>query len=63
MPAFDLIKAVMCDPFAGIGRPGPFKYISPGVWSRRAAQEYRAVSLVRDERIDFLQARYHYSSA
>jgi toxin YoeB len=60
MRAFDLIEAVMRDPFAGIGKPEPLKYLSPGVWSRRLTQEHRLVYLVRDDRIDFLQARYHY---
>jgi toxin YoeB len=58
--AFDLIDAIMRDPFNGIGKPEPLKYLMPGVWSRRLTQEHRIVYLVRDEQIDFLQARYHY---
>jgi len=58
--AFDLVEAVMRDPFTGIGKPEPLKYLSPGTWSRRLTQEHRLVYLVRDDRIDFLQARYHY---
>jgi toxin YoeB len=58
--AFDLIEAVLRDPFKGIGKPEPLKYLSPGVWSRRLTQEHRIVYLVRDDRIDFIQARYHY---
>ena len=58
--AFDLIEAIMRDPFAGIGKPEPLKYLATGTWSRRLTQEHRLVYLVRDERIDFLQARYHY---
>lgn len=58
--AFDLIEAIMRDPFTGIGKPEPLKYLAPGVWSRRLTQEHRLVYLVRDDRIDFLQARYHY---
>jgi len=60
MRAFDLIEAVMRDPFTGIGKPEPLKYFSPGVWSRRLTQEHRLVYLIRDDRIDFLQVRYHY---
>jgi toxin YoeB len=59
--AFDLIEAILRDPFGGIGKPEPLKYLSPGAWSRRLTLEHRLVYLVRDERIDFLQARYHYS--
>ncbi len=58
--AFDLIEAILRDPFAGTGKPEPLKYLAPGAWSRRLTQEHRIVYLVRDERIDFLQARYHY---
>lgn len=58
--AFDIIKAILRDPFSGIGKPEPLKYVAPGVWSRRLTQEHRIVYLVREKRIDFLQARYHY---
>jgi toxin YoeB len=56
----DLVEAIMCDPFSGIGKPEPLKYLASGAWSRRLSQEHRIVYLVRDDRIDFLQARYHY---
>jgi toxin YoeB len=58
--ALDLIEASLRDPFLGIGKPEPLSYLAPGAWSRRLTQEHRIVYLVRDERIDFLQARYHY---
>ncbi|MCX6024738.1 MAG: Txe/YoeB family addiction module toxin [Chloroflexi bacterium] len=55
-----LVEAIVRDPFAGIGKPEPLKYLAPGTWSRRLTQEHRVVYLVRGARIDFLQARYHY---
>lgn len=58
--AFDLIESVMRDPFVGIGKPEPLKYLLAGAWARRLTQEHRIVYLVSTERIDFLQARYHY---
>ena len=58
--AFTLIEAVLRDPFSGIGKPEPLKYLGSGVWSRRLSQEHRLVYRVSAERIDFLQARYHY---
>ena len=58
--AFDLIEAVMREPFVGIGKPEPLKYLLAGAWSRRLTQEHRIVYLVSEERVDFLQARYHY---
>ncbi len=57
---FDLIEAILRDPFDGIGKPEPLKYLALGTWSRRLTQEHRLVYLVREGRIDFLQARYHY---
>lgn len=56
----ELVEAVLRDPFTGIGKPEPLKYLAPGTWSRRITQEHRIVYLVREDRIDFLQARYHY---
>jgi toxin YoeB len=58
--ALDLVEAILRDPFQGIGKPEPLKYLASGCWSRRLTQEHRIVYLVRDDRIDFLQARYHY---
>ncbi|MGD0575845.1 MAG: Txe/YoeB family addiction module toxin [Anaerolineales bacterium] len=56
-----LVKTILRDPFTGIGKPEPLKYFpASGAWSRHITQEHRIVYLVRDERIDFLQARYHY---
>jgi toxin YoeB len=58
--AFDLIDAVLRDPFTGIGKPEPLKYLLAGCRSRRVTQEHRLVYRVSERRIDFLQARYHY---
>lgn len=58
--AFQLIEAVLRDPFDGIGKPEPLKYLAPGTWSRRLTREHRIVYLVSEDRIDFLQACYHY---
>jgi toxin YoeB len=58
--AFDLIEAILREPFEGVGKPEPLKYLTPGAWSRRLTQEHRIVYLVRNDQIDFLQARYHY---
>jgi len=55
-----LIEAVMRDPFQGIGKPEPLKFLGSGVWSRRITQEHRLVYVVGQNRIDFVQGRYHY---
>jgi toxin YoeB len=57
---FDLVEAVMRDPFHGVGKPEPLRYMLTGCWSRRVTQEHRLVYRVSDDRIDFLQTRYHY---
>lgn len=58
--ALDIIEATMRDPFGGIGKPEPLKYLAAGAWSRRLTEEHRIVYLISADRIDFLQARYHY---
>jgi len=58
--AFELIEGILRDPFTGIGKPEPLKYVLAGCWSRRLTQEHRLVYRVSGQRIDFLQARYHY---
>ena len=56
----DLVKAALRDPFVGIGKPEPLKYVLAGCWSRRITQEHRLVYRVSGTRLDFLQAKYHY---
>lgn len=58
--SLELVEAIMRDPFAGIGKPEPLKHVLSGAWSRRLTQEHRIVYVVKDDRIEFLQARYHY---
>ena len=58
--ALTIVEAALREPFSGIGKPEALKYLGPGVWSRRLSQEHRIVYLVRSDRVDFLQARYHY---
>jgi toxin YoeB len=55
-----LVEAVMRDPFDGIGKPEPLKYLGSDVWSRRITQEHRLVYQVGKDRIEFLQCRHHY---
>ena len=58
--ALDIVEGVLRDPFTGIGKPEPLKFLASGAWSRRLTQEHSIVYLVSKNRIDFLQARYHY---
>ena len=56
----DLVTAVMQDPFQGIGKPEPLKYLDADLWSRRIDLERRLVYRVGHTQIDFLACRYHY---
>jgi toxin YoeB len=57
----DLIADVLDgDPFVGLGKPEPLKYIAPDTWSRRIDLEHRLVYQIKHDKIYFLQARYHY---
>jgi len=58
--ALEIVEAVIRDPFRGVGKPEALKHLGPNVWSRRLTAEHRIVYFVRDDRIDFVQARYHY---
>jgi toxin YoeB len=55
-----LVETTLRATFRGLGKPEPLKYFGAGVWSRRLTQEHRMVYLVSADRVDFLQARYHY---
>lgn len=56
----DLIDATLRDPYDGFGKPEHLKHMGGNVWSRRITEADRLVYEVFDERIEFLQARYHY---
>lgn len=56
----DLVEVVSRDLFGGLGKPEPLKSLGSGVWSRRITQEHRLVYKVADDRVTFVQARYHY---
>jgi len=60
LKVLDLMEEVIRTPFTGTGKPEPLKALGANVWSRRITQEHRLVYKVYDDRIDFLQARYHY---
>ena len=53
------MRETLRDPVTGTGKPEPRKSL-PGVWSRRVDQEHRLVYRVLADRVDLLQARYHY---
>ena len=56
----DLVEITCQQPFKGIGKPESLKYIDSNVWSRQINLEHCLVCRVRENRIYFLQCRYHY---
>jgi toxin YoeB len=56
----DLMEAVLREPYTGLGKPEHLKQLGGNVWSRRINEADRLVYEVLDDRIEFLQARYHY---
>jgi toxin YoeB len=56
----DLVAAILTDSFEGIGRPEPLKHKLAGCWIRRITQEHRLVYRVIADRVEYVQARYHY---
>ncbi len=57
----DLVADILDgEPFTGIGKPEALKYITANTWSRRIDLEHRLVYKIEENRIYFLQARYHY---
>jgi len=56
----DLMEAVLREPFAGVGKPEHLRHFGGNVWSRRINEADRLVYEVFEDRIEFLQARYHY---
>jgi toxin YoeB len=54
------MEAALRDPYAGLGKPEHLKHLGGNVWSRRVSETDRLVYEVFADRIEFLQARYHY---
>jgi toxin YoeB len=55
-----MVIAVMTDPFTGIGKPKPLKYLDSDYRSRRINLEHRLIYIVNNKQIVFFTCRYHY---
>jgi toxin YoeB len=55
-----IVRETLRNPFEGIGKPEPLKHLDPNTWSRRLSDADRIVYCVYDDRVGFLQGRYHY---
>lgn len=58
----DLVTEVMKNPFQGIGKPEPLKYMEGNILSRRIDLEHRLVYRINVNQIDFLACRFHYDN-
>lgn len=56
----DIMEEILKAPFQGKGKPEPLKHLPGNIWSRRITQEDRLVYRVYENKVDFLQAKYHY---
>ena len=56
----ELIQAIKCDPFDGIGKPEPLKHDLSGYWSHRIDDEHRIVYKIKDDSLLIAQCRGHY---
>ena len=57
---FKLTKAIMENPYEGIGKPEPLKHELTGYWSRRIPQEHRYVYTIADKTLIIASLRWHY---
>ena len=56
----ELVRAILRDPFDGIGKPEPLKHGFHGYWSRRITDEHRRIYKSVDDEIRIAACRYHY---
>ncbi|MEQ9302068.1 MAG: Txe/YoeB family addiction module toxin [Cyclobacteriaceae bacterium] len=61
----ELLKAIIREPFKGIGKPEPLRQSLKGYWSRRINSEHRLVYKIvgkagEGQRVEVLTCRFHY---
>lgn len=55
-----LLNSIIENPFKGIGKPEPLKYLLAGKWSRRIDKENRLVYSKKNETIYIYSLKGHY---
>ncbi len=55
-----LIKAIVREPYEGIGKPEPLKHNYRGYWSRRITDEHRLIYQIKDDELRIVKCRFHY---
>jgi toxin YoeB len=56
----ELIKAILREPFEGIGNPEQLKHDLQGYWSRRIDSEHRLVYSFNNNELEIVACRFHY---
>ena len=56
-----LLKQCQRHPFEGTGKPEPLRGDLAGWWSRRITHEHRLVYREKDDMLEILACRFHYS--
>ena len=57
----DLLKAILRDPFKGVGKPEPLKGAMKGCWSRRIDGKHRLVyRIASDGSVEVMSCKGHY---
>ncbi|MES0491109.1 MAG: Txe/YoeB family addiction module toxin [Leptospirales bacterium] len=57
----ELVKAIVRDPYDGIGKPEPLKHQLHGYWSRRIDLEHRLVYRIEKSELNIISCRYCFS--
>jgi toxin YoeB len=57
---FDLVNAIIDNPFKGIGKPEPLKSNYKGYWSRRISEEDRIIYKIQQTEIVIISCKGHY---
>ena len=60
LKVLEIVEAVMKDPFEGIGKPEPLSISAPEFGQKQINTRTCIVYVVTNNRIDFVQCRYHY---
>lgn len=55
-----LLRAILENPFEGIGKPEALKHKLSGLWSRRIDREHRIVYEVENKKIKIHALKFHY---
>ncbi|MGB3077820.1 MAG: Txe/YoeB family addiction module toxin [Saprospiraceae bacterium] len=55
-----LIKAILENPYSGIGKPEPLRYQLAGKWSRRIDSKNRIVYLIENNTLYIYSLKGHY---